>query len=293
MNVQNLKNVVTRLGGRGLLVTKKYSPQILTGLGLVSGVTSTVLASKATLRLEPIVDEIQEELQLIREVAREDNRDHLKETSLAYAKGSIKIVRLYAPAISVGVVGAGCIIGAQGIMQKRQAGLIAAYTAVERGFAEYRKRVEEALSPEQAEALRYGIDKKEKHNTKKGEVIVEEVISDPNGLSPYARFFDETSDNWVKNPEYNRLFLQSQQNYANDMLHARGHVFLNEVYDMLGLERSQAGSVVGWVLNKDGDNFVDFGIFRGDSERVREFVNGRERSILLDFNVDGVIFDKI
>jgi hypothetical protein len=96
--------------------------------------------------------------------------------------------------------------------------------------------------------------------------------------------------NWQKNSEHNKLFLKCQQSYANDMLQARGHVFLNEVYSWLGLEHSKAGAVVGWVINSDGDNFVDFGIFDPGNSR---FVNGQERSILLDFNVDGVIYDKI
>jgi hypothetical protein len=64
---------------------------------------------------------------------------------------------------------------------------------------------------------------------------------------------------------------------------------------MLGIDRSKAGSVVGWVITKEGtgDNFIDFGVFDGDNPRARDFVNGREGSILLDFNVDGVIYDKI
>jgi hypothetical protein len=117
----------------------------------------------------------------------------------------------------------------------------------------------------------------------------------PDDPSIYARFFDPVSTSWSKNPEYNLIFLKCQQNYANDLLKARGHVFLNEVYDMLGLPRSQAGAVVGWILSKNGetDNFVNFGVFDGKEQVARDFVNGREGAILLDFNVDGVIYDKI
>jgi hypothetical protein len=88
----------------------------------------------------------------------------------------------------------------------------------------------------------------------------------------------------------NRLFVTCQQNYLNHVLQVRGHVFLNEAYDALGLERSTAGAVVGWVMGDNGDNYIDFGIFEAQNAR---FVNGSERSILLDFNVDGVIYDKI
>ncbi|MCA1800666.1 MAG: DUF6353 family protein, partial [Actinobacteria bacterium] len=109
--------------------------------------------------------------------------------------------------------------------------------------------------------------------------------------SIYARYFDEGSTVWSRERDYNRLRIRAIQNYANDMLKARGHLFLNEVYDELGLPRSRAGAVVGWVMSKSGDNFVDFGIYNQENERARAFVNGQEQSILLDFNVDGVIYD--
>ena len=115
-------------------------------------------------------------------------------------------------------------------------------------------------------------------------------MADPNKLSVYARMFDETSTEWSKTPEYNMLFLRSQQAYFNNMLQAKGHVFLNEVHDALGFERSQAGQAVGWVLSKDGDNFVDFGIYNAENSG---FINGDSRYVLLDFNVDGVIWDLI
>ena len=84
-----------------------------------------------------------------------------------------------------------------------------------------------------------------------------------------------------------------QQTFFNDLLLSRGHLFLNEVYDQIGIDRTKAGQVVGWVVSKDGDNFVDFGLFDGSTQEKRMFVNGHENSVLLDFNVDGVIYDKI
>jgi hypothetical protein len=71
-------------------------------------------------------------------------------------------------------------------------------------------------------------------------------------------------------------------------------VFLNEVYRAIGADHTQAGSVVGWILSDTGDNYIDFGVFNGqDGDRIRDFVNGREGAVLLDFNVDGLIWDKI
>ena len=112
--------------------------------------------------------------------------------------------------------------------------------------------------------------------------------------SQYARFFDDSNLNWHKNAEYNLMFLLQVQNYANEKLKAQGYLFLNDVYEMIGIPRSAAGQVVGWIYkenNTDGDNYVDFGIYK--TEKNAKFVNGFENSILLDFNVDGVIIGKI
>lgn len=111
--------------------------------------------------------------------------------------------------------------------------------------------------------------------------------------SYYARFFDEGCTGWTKDSEFNLIFLKQQQNYANELLRKKGHLFLNEVYDMLGIPRTKAGQMVGWIYNEKnpiGDNFVDFGI---NNARNKDFVNGYERIILLDFNVDGEILDLI
>jgi len=295
MNIGNITNAVTRLGGRSVLIAKKYSPQILTGVGIVSGIASTVLASKATLKLEDEINHLEENIENAKEhlqKGRIDEGEYKKEMAYIYTRSSLAIAKLYAPAASVGAFGIVCVISAQGIMQRRNAALTAAYVALEKGLTEYRKRVEESIGTEEELKLRYALSEEEVHDTEKGEVR-KVTVADPNQHSVYARFFDEHNEHWTKTPEYNMLFLKCQQNYANDLLHARGHLFLNEVYDLLGIERSQAGQVVGWVLSKDGDNYVDFGLYRGESEKVREFVNGFERSILLDFNVDGVIYDKI
>ena len=160
--------------------------------------------------------------------------------------------------------------------------------------------------------LRYNIKAKEVENkvTDKNdkEKTVKEIQYDIEGnplenISEYARFFDEaTSTEHHKDAEYNLMFLRRQQDYANEVLKSRGHLFLNEVYDMLGIPRTKAGQVVGWIYNEDnpnGDNYVDFGIYDlsnlSDSQKERKiaFVNGHECNILLDFNVDGPIYDLI
>lgn len=299
INLNTLKTTGASLLGRSGLILKKYSPEILTTVGIAGMVGTTILASRATLKLHPVVEEIREEKanadyraeQEILETGTYDKKEHTKAVARVYVHGAVEVSKLYGPAITLGLSSIACIIAAHGIMQRRTVAIAAAYKALETSFVEYRKRVIEVLGEKKEEDLRLGREVKEitdeKGKTKKVTTL------NPVGISPYARFFDELSDNWSKTPEYNLLFLKAQQNYANDLLHARGHVFLNEVYDMLGVPRSQAGQVVGWVISKDGDNFIDFGMYDHASEKAHAFVNGYERSILLDFNVDGVIYDQI
>jgi hypothetical protein len=148
-------------------------------------------------------------------------------------------------------------------------------------------RFRHGISEQTETVLVVGEDGKTKKVKEKVKVV------DPNGISIYAKFFDEACANWNDRPELNLVFLRGQQNYANDLLHARGHLFLNEVYAMLGIPHTTAGAIVGWTISKDADNYVDFGIYELNKMKARDFVNGYERSILLDFNVDGVIYDKI
>ena len=146
--------------------------------------------------------------------------------------------------------------------------------------------------------IKIQIDGVEKKNVKVNAEINEEVIDkedkiEDHGLSIYALWFDGGCVRWAKDPEYNLAFLEAQQNYANNMLRTGGHIFLNEIYDLLDIPRTKAGAIVGWVYDKDhpGDNnYVDFGLY---SERNRDFINGFSRTVLLDFNVNGNILDLI
>jgi hypothetical protein len=282
MNI--IPNAMSRQVFRSALILKKHSPSIMFVGGVVGVVTSTVLACKATLKLPDALTEMQAELD---EVKYHVDEPDSKDIAYVYAKNIAYIARIYAPAVVVGVVSISSLTGSHIALNKRNAGLTAAYAALSKAYGEYRERISEEFG-EQKEKDIYHAALVEKVKSEDGKEEI--AVVDPNKWSPYARFFDECSPNWQKNAELNRLFVQCQQNYANHLLHARGHVFLNEIYDMLGLERSKAGAVVGWVINNEGDNYIDFGMYQASSNR---FVNGEERTVLLDFNVDGVIYDKI
>lgn len=277
---------ITQALGRHSLTLKKYSPQIMFGVGVAGTVVSTVLACRATLQLDDALVELDGEIAGIK-------ADHLpgecnKDLAYVYGKHSIKMVRLYAPAIAVGATSIGLLTGSHVTMNRRNAGLTAAYAATAKAYDDYRERVQKLLGEEDERNIYHAASIHEIENAEGKKEKV--VLSDPNKVSPYAKFFDDYNVNWVKNPELNRLFVQAQQNYANHLLQARGHVLLNEVYDMLGIDRSQMGTVVGWVMGGEGDNYIDFGMFEAGNEN---FINGFERNILLDFNVDGVIYDLI
>lgn len=286
---------------------QKHSPEILAGVGVVGTVASAVMACKATLKLDDILAESKETRDKIKEVAENPRyeteyspEDAKKDLTINYTQTAVKIAKLYAPAVVLGSASLGCLLASNDILRKRNAALSAAYMTVDKSFKEYRSRVAERFGEEVEKEIRYNIKAMEVETTVANEdgsetTITEQVKAmDPNLYSDYARFFDEASPNWQRDPEYNLMFLKAQQQYANDLLKAKGRLFLNEVYDMLGIDRTKAGQVVGWVYNPEnptGDNFVDFGIYDMSKERVRAFVNGYEPNILLDFNVDGNIWD--
>ena len=285
----------------------KHSPEILAGVGVVGVVGSLVMACKATTKLSDILENSKEQLDKIKEVAADpayeekySQDDAKKDTTITYVQTAMKVTKLYAPSVILCAGSLGCLLASNNILKKRNAALSAAYMTVDKSFKEYRKRVADRFGEEVEKEIRYNIKAEEITKVdENGNEVTETVkvmdgTDDPNSYSDYARFFDESCAAWQNDAEYNLTFLKAQQQYANDLLKARGRLFLNEVYRMLGIDETKAGQVVGWVYNPDnptGDNFVDFGIYNMQRERVRAFVNGYEPNILLDFNVDGVIWN--
>ena len=308
MKKTELMNNVSRSINRMRFKLKKHSPEILAVTGTIGVVTSAVMACKATTKLGTILKKTKTDMEVIRtamehpeylEPEKYTEDDGKNDIRILYAKTGLNIIKLYAPSVILGGLSITAMLTSNNILRKRNIALAAAYTAVDKGFKEYRSRVVERFGEEMDRELRYNLKSKEIEETvvdEKGkEKTVKKTVNvvDPSTYSVYARFYDDGCNGWTKNPEDNLYFLKCQENYANDLLKTRGHLFLNEVYDMLGIPRTQAGQIVGWVYdekNPVGDNFVDFGILDLYDEKKREFVNGYERTILLDFNVDGEIF---
>lgn len=294
---------VTNKFGRQLLHLQKQSPQVMFAGGVVAAVVSTVLACRATLKLSDVLDdaaELKAKAEALHAEGHNDDYDdkqYNKDLTVIKVKTVLNVTKLYAPSAGLTMLAVALLTGSHVTLNRRNASTAAAYAAVDQAFEKYRQRVVEQLGSDADQGFRYGtevVSETVEGDDGKKKTVKHTRVDSSEMPSKYARFFDELCNDWKSNPEYNRAFLHCQQNYANDMLKARGHVFLNEVYDALGIPRTKEGAIVGWVLNKGGDNFVDFGIFDDlTNPQVRDFVNGREYSILLDFNVDGVIFDKI
>ena len=305
---QEIINKATRLLYSTQYQIKKHSPEILMVAGIAGTIVGTVLACKATTKVSEIIEEKNKNVEDVhtclekkpKEYTEEDSK---KDLTIIYAQTGVKLFKLYAPAIGVMALSFASIIAGHKVLKKRNIAIAAAYAAIDKGFKQYRKNVIEEFGEGVDQQMRFGLKSKEiKKKDKDGKTVKEtEYYIDPEGnpldnISEYARFFDASSENFAKDPEYNMMFLRRQQDYANEMLKSRGHLFLNEVYDLLDIPRSKAGQVVGWVYDKNGntkgDNYVDFGLYRND-QGTRRFVNGLDYNILLDFNVDGVIYDII
>lgn len=315
MNKTDIMSNLSRSFHRVGFTLKKHSPEILVGIGVVGVVTSAVLACKATTKASTIIEKTKSDIADIHSVLENPElgqryveeygepytvEDSKKDLTIVYAHTGLSLVKLYAPSVILGIASLTCILASNNILHKRNAALAAAYATVDGSFKDYRNRVIERFGKELDRELKYNIRSKEIEDVVKDEETGEEKVVkktvqviNSHDLSEFARCFDETCTGWTKSAEHNFTFIKHVQNWANDKLKAEGILFLNDVYHELGFKKTQAGQVVGWVYkpeNKEYDSWVDFGIFDLYNEQKRHFVNGYERSIWLDFNVDGDVW---
>lgn len=287
------------------MTLKKHSPEILVVAGVVGAVASAVIACKATTKVGKITEEAKDMIDSIHEAEKNGvtpagetytKEDCQKDLAITYVQTGIKYAKLYAPAVILGSLSVTSILASNNILRKRNIALGAAYAAIDKSYKEYRGRVIERFGEQVDQELKYNIKAKkfeeieiDPETGKQKKVKKTIMVADPNLQSDYAVYFDNKSRNYETNMDYNRMFLKAQQQYANDKLQARGHVYLNEVLDDLDLPRTPAGQIVGWT--KDGpDGYINFRII----EVERETEDGRhEPALLLDFNVEGNIWSQM
>jgi hypothetical protein len=280
------------------LKLQKHSPKLMFAAGVVGVVGTAVLAARASLRLEDVLESSATNLRDISlrttDAKTYTEQDKLKDKAYVQLKTVLAVGRLYAPAVGVGVLSIGLLAGSHTVLTRRNAALTAAYATLDQGFKQYRSRVVSELGEE--------TDRKFLHAGEKSTLTTisddgkKTKIESLDGTEPsaYGVLFGPSNPNWNREQSYNFVFLRGVQNYLNDRLKTNGFVMLNDAYDELGVPRTTPGSVVGWVLGGEGDDFVDFGIFDdADALRIWDYCTGREDELYIDFNVDGVVYDKI
>ena len=305
MNLSNLKVLANAKTAKILAKVKRYSPEIMIAGGIVCVVAGTVEACKATIKAEEVLDKHNHDISVIKEAKANlddgafpatvySEEDYKKDIAITYTKTSLNLVKTYSKAIVLTGTGICLFLTAHNIMSKRTAALATAYNILDNEFKKYRENVINEFGEEIDKKLRYSLSDKEETAEKEPEEAKPNTKKNILGYSDYAKCFDESNINWKKNAELNLIFLKAQERYANDKLEAQGFIFLNDVYELLDIPKTKIGQLVGWMKNSDnGDGYVDFNIYDIYNDAKRSFVNGGEPRIWLDFNVDGVIYDKI
>ena len=299
MNKNDILSSASSLVKKTGFKIKKHSPEICQAVGIVGMVGTVILACKATLKLPKKTEILENHLKKI----KENDKNDRKAIARMYGWYAIELVKLYGPCTALGVTSIASMSAATQILRNRNASLAAAYASVDAGFKAYRKNVISRFGEEVDKQLKFSATEetvKEKEEledgTKKTVKKKINVIDSKEfaGCSPYAKIFDEYNPYYKDDAEYNLFFIRQVEKYVNDKLRSDKFVYLNDVYKLLGFQPTKAGQIVGWVYDKDnpnGDNYIDFGLNDIWHQKTRDFVNGYERAVILDFNVDGNILD--
>lgn len=317
----NLGKTLTKITGRTGLKIKKFSPELLVYGGIVGVVVSTVMAVKATKseRYKAIIatheykaHQIERATEIVKNngfVDEDEQHKYVyteqerKEDLISmYKETGLELIKLYWPSVTLQILSIAAILGGFKIIKNRNVALIAAYNIIDKTFKDYRGRVIKELGSEKDKHFLYDTIEQEStvvtvdEDGKKIKTKSTDQIINGNVVSMYARLFNEgLTTQWAKTTRYNWLFIKAKLDYMNDMLKIQGHIFLNEVYDALGFPRTSAGSMVGWIRKGNGDGFISFGPWYEDAWKNggRELGDFYPEGLLLDFNVDGVIYDLI
>ena len=206
----------------------KHSPEILTGIGVASMLTSTVLAVQATPRA----------VRLMEEAKKEQGVDKL--TPVDTIKTTWKC---YIPAVVSGVGGAACVIGAQTLSTKRGAALAAAYKLSETALTEYREQVIETIGETKEKVVR---DKVAEKQVEKHPVHESEVIHTGKGQT---KCLDPLSSRYFYSDI--EVIRRAAVTVNEGLIHGMcGEALINEFYDELNLPHTDLGDRMGWTTDR-------------------------------------------
>lgn len=289
-------SAITRSAHRAALKLKKHSPRILFVAGVIGMVGTSVVSARAAVKVQPKLEVTKSKLNEIQRYSREGkmtDETTKAETVQLYREIGFDMFKAYAPAVVLGIASVAALTKSHQILTARNAAVGAAYAGLDKAFKEYRQRVIAELGQEKDTEFAFGSETRDiVVYDKDGNPQIEQIkkiSKDAEGI--YKVLFDENNRNWEKPQGYNYTWLDSQMRWANELLQRRGHLFLNEVMDILGFDRVPEGQLVGWIYDSSDDNqpgYVDFGI-----HRQTDFVAGFERNVWLEFNVGGSVFDLI
>lgn len=309
MKIKDVPAIVKKAAGGIKLKGKQHAPEILLITGIVSGVATVIVSCKSTLKTPEIVDEAKEKVDVIHEVSERQEKEGLsegeekytpedrkKDLAIVYIQTSVKFAKLYAPTLILGAVSITSILASQNIMKTRNAALASAYAIVDKTFKDYRGRVVERFGEKVDDELRYNIKARTIERievNEDGEAITKretkEAIDKETVGNDICKIYDSSCLGWEKDADLRNLFLINTQRYLNDKLQAQGHLFLNEVYDALGMQRTIIGNQMGWIYDPNDAsraNYIDFGLKKSHNS---DFLNGWDEDALLTFNYDGPI----
>lgn len=299
-------NNIVKSASNALSKTKfqlqKHQPEIMVIGGVIGGVVAAVMACKATTKASEVLAESKDQIEQINTLANDadvtddvySEADHKRDLAIVYAQTAGNLVKLYGPAIILGGLSIASILGGHNILHKRNMALAAAYATLNTTFKDYRDRVVDRFGKDVEYQIRHNLkaeeltEKVEDPETGKTKKVKKEILvkGDDERERGYARLFDAACDQWNNDANLNRSFLSGAQNWFNDILHARGYVFLSEVYRYFHFRETPECRVVGWTLEGNGDGYIDFGF---DQDEM--FMSGYNKDVWLDFNVDGPILD--
>lgn len=307
----DIKEMAVTTASKVGFVLKENAPQIVTGIGIVAGITSTVLAIKGTPKAMKVADRLADELATVQECkdTRNENfevihadgtrdtytdKDAIQDKIHFYTVAGVDVMKAYWPAVLAMGVSVFCTIKGQKISMERNAALAAAYTAIDQSFKEYRRRVQAAVGEDKESDIYMGVHSEKIKNEETGKKETIKVVDKNAPVATYARWFDSSNSNYSdEDHDYNMDFIQGVENYYNQKLRTEGHVFLNQVYHALGFEDTAAGAVVGWLYkpteeDEDGDGYITL---RPSINVTSDLDTIDDAAIYIDPNVDGIIIN--
>jgi gp069 len=210
----------------------------------------------------------------------------------SYAFYAQAFLKNYGAALTVGSLSVASIIWGHSVIVKRLQQTTAAYNTVKRVYDSYRDEVKEQLGEENESEIH------QKAVVRAATVDVLEESKDDAVIAVNLKSIGAVAID-VDGPDFNgddhaaRKFILTVQNTANDLLQARGHLFLNELYDLLGEKRIPQGNILGWVRKtRSGEpGVVDLRVFTIESPDGN--VETRQGFLWVRPEVQGIIVDLI